>query len=182
MPESKERPTDVERLVIWGRPGWYMLHWRNAEGKLINVDASRYGADLTMPNSFRLVRDAKAAAKRLDGVLPWSQDDLGIKAMTLDEQRALRIKIVEALTGKSQETLEREYRERREARERVYRGDWARDNLERTATQLGHDAPLRRNGQRSWIGKCSKCKQTLRASYQSMSGGYTFTTPQCARK
>jgi hypothetical protein len=80
------RPSGVPGITIGGdaRKRYHLIH--EPSGRLFNVEANR----------FRLVRDAKAAAARLEPLGPWDRaaDDL-----TLDRKA-----IFDALTGTTAET------------------------------------------------------------------------------
>lgn len=168
MREWKTRPSrQTPGLLIGGTPGWYRLYAVLPEGRKTLV------LDEPKINTFRLVRDAEAAALRLADVAPWGDPEAlaALAKLSIAESRALRVRIVEGLTGRTIEELREAEAEHREAQQRHYDGTGARDALDEAIRGAGHEPTWKKKGLRTYWATCP-CGAEFRSSYDSMSGGF----------
>lgn len=167
----------VPGLDIAGHPGRYRLYATTArdDGRThtLPVLDGRVLPDGSEINTFRVIRDAEAAAERLVDVLPWS--DAGRLAETIAglgrEVDALRYRLIEALTGRTIADLEAERAEHNDRVRRHYDGTGAREAFDADIRAAGHDPTWKRKGQRTFWATCP-CGTEFRSSYQSMSRSF----------
>lgn len=182
--EILERPSGVNGLLIWGsvRRGGYQIHTKIADTnggdpkQLPVFERDRAGITL---NSFDRVRDAKAAAARLAGFLPWNDPTAVrdyIRGLTPDGRREFQVAMAERLTGRPIAELDAEQASRSAARQALADGTGPRDAYDADLTAAGHAVTWERKGQRTFWGKCSRCHGQFRSSYSSHSRGYNQTS------
>ncbi len=97
---STATPSGVPGLIVGGKPPFMQLIHEGTGKSICGATTGHpFGRSV---NSFRLVRDAKAAAQRVASIMPWERDDLDdwLRSLPVMEHAALGRRITEALAAR----------------------------------------------------------------------------------